>query len=85
MKYIALLLASISACSVSAESTGKDTFVSAVIGAASSVGLILVVGIYRLGKILVLKLKPTTSLRTQRVSGVMLVFAFFLLASAFGK
>jgi len=85
MKYIALLLASISACPVFAESTGRDAFVSGVIGAASIVGLILIVGIYRLGKILVLKLKPTTSLRAQRVSGVMLVFAFFLLASAFGK
>ena len=68
-----------------AESSGKDMYVSAVIGAASIIGLVLLVGIYKLGKFVVLKVRPTTSIALQRTSGVMFVFAFFLLISGFGK
>ena len=85
MKHIAFLLAGISAYPAFAQSTAKDTYVSGAIGAISFIGLVLVVGIYKLGKLLVLQLRPTSSLAIQRLSGASLVIASFMLLSLFGK
>lgn len=83
--FLALILASSIAHPAFAQATAKDAYVSAVIGAISAIGLILIVGMYKLGKVLILKVRPTTSLGLQRMSGVMFVVAFFLVVSAFGK
>ena len=85
MKHIALLVTSISACPAFAQSTAKDTYVSVAIGVISVIGFALVVGIYKLGKLIVLRLRPTSSLAIQRLSGAMLVIASFMLLASFGK
>lgn len=63
MKKISLVLAGISAFPVLAQSTAKDIYVNGVIGGVSAAGLILLVGIYRLGKNLAFKLKSTAPVR----------------------
>jgi len=61
MKNIAFFLAGIfSAYPALAQSTDKDIYVSAVIGSVSFAGLFLIIGLYRLGKLCILKLKPTS-------------------------
>lgn len=77
MKKISLVLAGISAFPVLAQSTAKDIYVNGVIGGVSVAGLILLVGIYRLGKNLVFKLKLKSTAparvphaRTERVDSV---------------
>lgn len=63
MKKISLVLAGISAFPVLAQSTAKDIYVNGVIGGVSVAGLILLVGIYRLGKKIVFKSKSTAPVR----------------------
>jgi hypothetical protein len=63
MKKISLVLAGISAFPVLAQSTAKDIYVNGVIGGVSVAGLILLVGIYRLGKYLVFKSKSIAPVR----------------------
>lgn len=58
-KQAALLLAGAIAPPAFAQAEAKDIYVSGVVGAISVAGLFLIVGIYKLGKILVLKVRPT--------------------------
>ena len=85
MKNIALLLTVLTSSSVFGQSTAQDAYVKGAIGAISVIGLILLIGVYKLGKVLVLKVKPAAPRWIQRTSGAALVVAFFILASAFGK
>jgi protein-S-isoprenylcysteine O-methyltransferase Ste14 len=83
--FLVLLLASSIAHPAFAQATAEDIYFRTATGAMSVIGLILIVGMYHLGKVLILKVRPTTSLGLQRMSGVMFVIAFFLVISAFGK
>lgn len=66
MKNIAFFLIGIfSAYSAIAQSTAEDVYVSAVIGSVSFVGLFVIIGLYRLGKLFILKLKPTSLLPSE--------------------
>ena len=85
MKKALLLFAGALAHPAFAQSAAENAYVKGATGAIAVIGLILIVGIYKLGKVAILKVKPTTSLSLQRTSGFLFVVAFFILFSAFGK
>ena len=57
IKSVAVVIAAVSALPAFAQTTTKDAYVSAVIGGVSVAGLVLIVGIYKLGRLAMSKLK----------------------------
>lgn len=85
MNLVVSLVAALFSTSTLASSEAENTYVSVAIGAISVIGLILFVGLYKLGKAVARKVRPAASLGLQRAAGVAFLVASFLLMSALGK
>ena len=70
-----------SSCVFASDDASKQVFVQGAIGAISVIGLIIFVGVYKLGNYLVRRMKEDASVWIQRCGGIAALFVLFLLFS----
>lgn len=79
MKRVMTFLVSLIVQTAYAQSTAEDTYVSISFAVLSTVGILMLVGVYKLGKFFILKILPTASISIQRASGVVFILVIYAL------